>query len=107
MISTHHNGASVSVERNDGKAVYMIGGDIGSRFENVYIEDRGFLHSAILGADYNNDFHQDVEYLLAGSLSWAAGPSLPAKVRGPRATMLSGFDFWAITFTQFVIKYKF
>lgn len=42
MISTHHNGASVSVERNDGKAVYMIGGDIGSRFENVDIEDRGF-----------------------------------------------------------------
>ena len=47
MISTHHNGASVSVERNDGKAVYMIGGDIGSQFEFVNIEVRGFLNSII------------------------------------------------------------
>ena len=43
MSSTHHNGASVSVVRNDGKAVYMIGGDIGSRFEYVDIEKRVFL----------------------------------------------------------------
>ena len=42
MTSTHHKGASVNVVRNEGKAVYMIGGDIGSRFENVDIEDRGF-----------------------------------------------------------------
>ena len=32
MTSTHHNGASVNVVRNEGKAVYMIGGDIGSQF---------------------------------------------------------------------------
>ena len=48
MISTHHNGASVSVERNEGKAVYMIGGDIGSRFEYVVdIKNKGFLNSLI------------------------------------------------------------
>ena len=47
MISTHHNGASVSVERNDGKAVYMIGGDIGGRFEYVHIENKGLLMSII------------------------------------------------------------
>ena len=39
MTSTHHNGASVHVVRNDGGAVYMIGGDVGSQF--VCIELQG------------------------------------------------------------------
>ena len=43
--------------------------------------------------NYNGDFHQNVEYLLAGSANWVAGPSLPAKVRGPGATTTSGSDY--------------
>ena len=52
-----------------------------------------FFNLSIQGADYNGDFHTDVEYLLAGSSNWVAGPSLPVKVRGPGATTTSGPEY--------------
>ena len=59
-----------------------------------WIDFHGFFFNlSIQGADYNGDFHTDVEYLLAGSSNWAAGPSLPVKVRGPGATTTSGPEY--------------
>ena len=52
-----------------------------------------FFNLSIQGADYNGDFHKDVEYLLAGSSNWVTGPSLPVKVRGPGATTTSGHEY--------------
>ena len=61
------------------------------------VKFRGFFSNlSFPGADYNGDFHQDVEYLLAGGGNWVAGPSLPEKVRGPGATTTSGSECYRL-----------